>query len=77
MTPRLFEIFRTPKAMRIYHLEFDGSRSGGSEVLRTEGKDVVKQAAFVILSQKYNKNYPHDPPPPSTVYPLGQSQFFH
>jgi len=48
--------------MHIYHLEFDGSRSGGLEFVRTEGKDTVKQAVFVILPQKYKKNYPHNLP---------------
>jgi hypothetical protein len=41
------------------------SLSGGLEVVRTDGKDMIKQAVIAILPQKYNKNY----------Y-LGQSQFF-
>jgi hypothetical protein len=42
MTPRLFENLWTPEAMHIYHLDFDGSRSGCLEVVKTEGKDAIK-----------------------------------
>jgi hypothetical protein len=42
MTPRLFKNLWTPEAMHFYHLEFDGSRSGDFEVVRTEGKDTIK-----------------------------------
>jgi hypothetical protein len=42
MTPRLFESLWTTEARHIYHFEFDESRSGSLDVVRTERKDTIK-----------------------------------